>query len=61
MARAGDSAGARAAAERVKLYNEEQAPFGDLATDDPAEVIDSSMPFLPSLASPLKLKVGSET
>jgi len=35
MARAGDSAGARAAAERVKLYNEEQE-----LGDDPVEVND---------------------
>jgi hypothetical protein len=33
MARAGDSA----AAERVKKWEEEQAPFGEFTTDDPAE------------------------
>ena len=30
MARSGKTPEARAAAERVKLYNEEQAPFGDV-------------------------------
>ncbi len=38
IARSGETPEARAAAERVKLYNEEQALFGDLTTNDPVDV-----------------------
>ena len=38
IARSGETPEARAAAERVKLYNEEQAPFGEFTTDDPVDV-----------------------